>query len=107
MFVGCRCLAAALLLAQPFASRAQPPSSAARPASAVDPLPILPKDPEQGHLLPGQQVLVDDGRCPAGQIKEVTGGSNRKCPVTSGLADTTKCDPATGSRRTSRCVARP
>jgi hypothetical protein len=29
-------------------------------------------------LHPGEIVLVDDHTCPAGQIKQVTGGSNRK-----------------------------
>ena len=37
---------------------------------------ILKSEPE-GHLRPGQRVLVDDGTCPNGQIKEIIGGSNR------------------------------
>ena len=28
-----------------------------------------------GALKPGQRALVDDGSCPAGQIKEVIGGN--------------------------------
>lgn len=38
---------------------------------------ILTSDPPNGALTPGQIALVDDGSCPAGQIKQVVGGSNR------------------------------
>lgn len=31
-----------------------------------------------GALKEGQRVLVDDGSCPAGQIKEVIGGNHIK-----------------------------
>ncbi len=89
----------------PMASRAQPAASA--PALPASGLLVLKKDPEPGHLLAGQQILVDDGSCPAGQIKELTGGTNRKCEVDAGVLDTTKCHPVTGTHRTSRCVARP
>jgi hypothetical protein len=37
---------------------------------------VLKKEPPAGQLRSGQRVLVDDGSCPKGQIKEVTGGSN-------------------------------
>ncbi len=33
---------------------------------------VLPKDPGTGEV-----VFVDDGSCPPGQIKRITGGSNR------------------------------
>ncbi len=33
----------------------------------------LPREPAAGELRLGQRVLVDDGSCPAGQIKQVTG----------------------------------
>ena len=88
----------------------------AQPASALEPgvrasdaarLPVLAKDPTAGHLRPGEQVLVDDGSCPAAQIKEVTGGTNRKCPANSDVLDTTQCHSTTGTRRTSRCIVRP
>jgi hypothetical protein len=39
---------------------------------------ILRTEPGEGMLHPRETVLVDDGTCPAGQIKEVIGGSNRK-----------------------------
>ncbi len=90
------------------------PAAAVQPASAPGPrasdaatLPVLPKDPAEGHLRAGEQVLVDDGSCPAGQIKELTGGTNRKCPANVDVHDTTQCHPTTGAKRTSRCIARP
>ncbi|MDP4026369.1 adenylate/guanylate cyclase domain-containing protein [Methylobacterium sp. NEAU 140] len=36
---------------------------------------VFPQDPPPGWLTPGQRVLVDDGSCPAGQIKAVSGGN--------------------------------
>jgi hypothetical protein len=33
----------------------------------------LTREPAAGELRLGQRVLVDDGSCPAGQIKQVTG----------------------------------
>jgi hypothetical protein len=36
----------------------------------------LQEEPPAGTLSAGQTVLVDDGSCPAGQIKQVTGGNN-------------------------------
>lgn len=107
--VACVSLWSTLMVAAPIAAVAQGAASApssAKPASAAA-LMVLAKDPEQGHLLAGQQVLVDDGSCPAGQIKELTGGTNRKCEVDAGVLDTSKCHPVTGAHRTSRCIARP
>lgn len=39
---------------------------------------ILKREPAMGSLKPGQTVLVDDGTCPKGQVKEVTGGDHKK-----------------------------
>jgi hypothetical protein len=36
---------------------------------------ILKKEPEPGQLTTGTVVLVDDGTCGKGKIKQVTGGS--------------------------------
>jgi hypothetical protein len=36
----------------------------------------LKQEPPAGSLPAGQTVLVDDGSCPSGQIKRITGGSN-------------------------------
>jgi hypothetical protein len=37
---------------------------------------VLKTEPRMGTLREGQVVLVDDGTCPAGQIKQVTGGNH-------------------------------
>jgi hypothetical protein len=43
----------------------------------------------------GQRMLVDDGSCPAGQIKEVTGVKL----TTSGVARARKCVPRMGTKK--------
>ena len=43
----------------------------------------------------GQRVLVDDGSCPAGQIKEVAG--SQMTPA--GIVSTRKCVPRLGPKR--------
>ena len=49
---------------------------------------ILKAEPGAGGLALGKKVLVDDGTCPKGQIKEVTGGSN-----TQNIARSSRCIP--------------
>jgi hypothetical protein len=39
---------------------------------------IVKTEPPMGALKEGQVVLVDDGSCPAGQIKRVVGGNHTK-----------------------------
>jgi hypothetical protein len=56
---------------------------------------ILKEEPHAGMLPAGQPVLVDNGKCPAGQVLEVTAGQNSG--VVSGAP----------SKRTRRCVKRP
>jgi hypothetical protein len=51
---------------------------------------ILPREPDPGELRLGQRVYVDDGTCPAGQVKEVAGANLT----------------ASGIVRTRQCVAR-
>jgi hypothetical protein len=65
------------------------------PAAATQ---ILKREPPPGTLAVGDRVLVDDGTCPKGRIKEVAAGANRS--LSRGLAHG-------GSKRTERCVARP
>ena len=43
----------------------------------------------------GQRILVDDGSCPAGQIKEVSGAQM----TTTGIVRTRKCIPRLGPKR--------
>ena len=38
----------------------------------------LKHEPKMGALMEGERVLVDDGSCPPGQIKEVIGGNHVK-----------------------------
>ena len=46
-------------------------------ASTAVAQPILRHEPPMGRLMPGQRVLVDDGTCPPGQVKEAIGGDHR------------------------------
>ena len=43
----------------------------------------------------GQRILVDDGSCPAGQIKEVSGSQM----TTTGVLRTRKCIPRLGTKQ--------
>ncbi|MGJ5131724.1 DUF6719 family protein [Bradyrhizobium oligotrophicum] len=43
----------------------------------------------------GQRVLVDDGTCPAGQVKEVSGSKMAE----TGIVRTTKCVPRFGPKK--------
>ena len=43
----------------------------------------------------GQRILVDDGSCPAGQIKEILGSQM----TTSGVLRTRKCIPRLGTKK--------
>jgi hypothetical protein len=44
--------------------------------SRASDIPILRHNPPPGSLHRGERVLVDDGSCPKGEIKELTGGNN-------------------------------
>jgi hypothetical protein len=39
---------------------------------------MLKEVPKEGDIPYGKVVLVDDGTCPKGEVKEVTGGSRAK-----------------------------
>jgi len=47
------------------------------------------------NLRLGQRVMVDDGSCPAGQIKEVSGSQM----TATGVAATRKCIPRLGTKK--------
>jgi hypothetical protein len=49
---------------------------------------VLKGEPSQGSVPSGKKVLVDDGTCPPGQIKEVTGGS-----TVTHIARSSRCIP--------------
>ena len=38
----------------------------------------LKEEPPKGTIPFGKVVYVDDGTCPSGQVKEITGGDQRK-----------------------------
>lgn len=55
-------------------------------------VPVVKQEPFIGMMSPGAIILVDDGTCGKGRIKEVTGG---------------EVAPAIERPRTRRCVAKP
>jgi hypothetical protein len=61
------------------------------PASAQQ----VGREQDIADLRLGQRVMVDDGSCPAGQIKEVTGVKL----TTSGVARARKCVPRMGTKK--------
>ncbi len=54
---------------------------------------VLKKEPPMGALREGQVVMVDDGSCPAGQIKEVTGGNHVLAGGFKHVVRTRRCIP--------------
>jgi hypothetical protein len=54
------------------------------------PIEMLKAMPEKGSVRQGDVVYVDDGRCPAGEVKKITGGNQK-----------------TGVARQVECVKRP
>ncbi len=74
------------------------PSVSAGGTSATEPVApaftnqILPGEPAIGQLPTGTMVLVDDGTCPAGQLKQVVGGN-----VTTGQPRLRSCVPRPGN----------
>lgn len=61
----------------------------AAPASAS----TLKQEPPMGALKEGQRVLVDDGTCPHGQIKEVVGGNHTAVGGTKQIQRQRRCIP--------------
>jgi len=53
------------------------------------------REQDIGELRLGQRVLVDDGSCQAGQIKEISGAQM----TTSGVLRTRKCIPRLGTKQ--------
>ena len=54
---------------------------------------VLKKEPPMGKLREGERVLVDDGKCPAGQIMEVTGGNHIKVGGKKQIERSRRCVP--------------
>lgn len=57
---------------------------------------VLKREPPMGQLREGQVVLVDDGSCPAGQIKQVIGGNHVKAGGFKQIVRTRTCIPRWG-----------
>jgi hypothetical protein len=55
------------------------------------------QEPPEGQLRIGERVLVDDGTCPAGRIKEVVGACNRQAATG---------QPIGGIKRIRHCIHR-
>jgi hypothetical protein len=51
----------------------------------------LRREPPMGKLREGERVLVDDGRCPSGQIMEVIGGNHVKVGGNKHIERTRRC----------------
>jgi hypothetical protein len=49
------------------------------------------QEPPMGAMREGQVVLVDDGSCPAGQIRRVVGGNHTKVGGTKQIVRTSRC----------------
>ena len=49
------------------------------------------QEPPMGAMREGQVLLVDDGSCPAGQIKRVVGGNHTKVGGTKQIVRTSSC----------------
>jgi hypothetical protein len=63
----------------------------ATPAAAQQ----VAREQDIADLRLGQRVLVDDGSCPAGQIKEVTGVKL----TTTGVSRASRCVPRMGTKK--------
>ena len=61
----------------------------ATPSFAV----TVKQEPPMGAMREGQVLLVDDGTCPAGQIKRVVGGNHTKVGGTKQIVRTSSCVP--------------
>jgi hypothetical protein len=55
---------------------------------------IVSREQDIVELRLGQKIMVDDGSCPAGQIKEVQGATM----TTAGVQRTRKCVPRLGTK---------
>jgi hypothetical protein len=57
---------------------------------------MLKREPAMGKMRPGERVLVDDGSCGPGKVKEVIGGNHWKVGGS----------PGSNIERTRRCIPR-
>jgi hypothetical protein len=76
-----------IMLASGFVAFASTPASSAQQASVA-------REQDIGNLRLGQRIHVDDGTCPAGQVKEVSGAKM----TATGVVGTRKCVPRLGPK---------
>ena len=67
--------------------------ASALPAAAQ--MQIFPREQDVPDVRLGQKVQVDDGSCPTGQIKEITGTTL----TTTGVTRVSKCVPRLGTKK--------
>lgn len=60
-------------------------------ASAATAQTVMKQEPPLGALKQGQIVLVDDGKCPKGQIRQVVGGDHVEAGGTKRIRRTSSC----------------
>jgi hypothetical protein len=70
-------------------------ASTALTVPAMAQVQIFPREQDVPEVRLGQHVQVDDGSCPTGQIKEITGTTL----TTSGVSRVTKCIPRFGMKK--------
>jgi len=76
-----------ILLASGFVVVASAPATSAQQAS-------VSREQDIGNLRLGQRVHVDDGTCPAGQVKEISGAKM----AATGIVRTHKCVPRVAAK---------
>jgi hypothetical protein len=54
---------------------------------------VVKQEPPMGKMTLGQRLLVDDGSCPRGQIKEVIGGDHVNVGGTQHIVRKSRCIP--------------
>jgi hypothetical protein len=54
---------------------------------------VVKREPPMGEMTLGQRLLVDDGSCPRGQIKEVIGGDHVNVGGTQHIVRKSRCIP--------------
>ena len=52
---------------------------------------VLKQEPPMGSIRAGETVLVDNGKCPKGQVMAVTGGNHVKAGGKSNVVRTRTC----------------
>jgi hypothetical protein len=52
---------------------------------------VLRQEPPMGSIRAGETVLVDNGKCPKGQVMAVTGGNHVKAGGKNDVVRTRKC----------------